>query len=112
MTVDANTILRAVISSGQHFEGAPSEYARGMMSGQLMAARLIGPADPALLVEATAAVDALRKSAPACLTAATPDLLAALRELESVADESLDMRPRFRHAVSTAYTAIAKATAA
>lgn len=62
MSVDANTVLRAIISGRAHFAAAPSDYARGMLNGQLMAARLIGPVDMALLKEATAAVDALRKT--------------------------------------------------
>lgn len=111
-TITANTVLHAITCSAAMFGPKPSDYELGILAGQLLVARLIGPADPVLLQEATAAVDALRKSVPACLTAAAPDLLAALRELESVANNSLDMRPEFRRAVSTAYTAIAKATAA
>ena len=61
MSVTADTVLHAVISSVPHFAAVPSEYARGMLNGQLMAARSIGPVDPALLKEATAAVDALCK---------------------------------------------------
>lgn len=59
MNINANTILGAVTCGAKMFGPKPSEFELGMLKGQLMAARLIGPADPALLDEATAAVDAI-----------------------------------------------------
>lgn len=64
-TVTANTVLQAVTCSAGMFGPKPSDYELGILAGQLLVARLIGPTDPVLLQEATAAVDALRKHSPA-----------------------------------------------
>lgn len=55
-----NTILQSVIHSAHIFAPVAADYELGVMRGQIIAAKHIGPVDEKLLNEAIAAVDALR----------------------------------------------------
>lgn len=64
MSCAPNDILQAVIYSA-HMATLPDDYEMGLLRGQILAAKHIGPVDEKLLNEAIAAVDALRPKKPA-----------------------------------------------
>jgi hypothetical protein len=60
MNIDANTILRAVLDTATDPRTDSDPYHRGLLKGQIIAAKCIGPVDGDLLERATAATDGLR----------------------------------------------------